>query len=142
MLASSEDIRHMLEAGDINSESSSASGLGLVLGTNLFINSEPSKPIDCVTIYDTPGSPPYLGLAGETGYEYPSIQIRVRNKDQQVGFALIENIKNSLHGRHRQTWNGTLYSSIIASGSPALLEWDNNRNSIHFVNFNLQRRPA
>jgi hypothetical protein len=141
MNASSEDIRHMLEAGLTESDSS-GEGLDLVFATNLFINSEPSKPINCVTIYDTSGFPPYLGLAGETGYEYPSVQVRIRNQDSQAGWVLAEGIKNSLHGRHGQVWNGTLYSSIACSSGPALLDKDDNGNFIFYVNFNLQRRVA
>jgi hypothetical protein len=137
----SEDIRHMLEAGLDDSESS-GTGLGLVFGTNLFKNREPAKPINCVTIFDTPGSLPYLSVGGETGYEYPSIQIRVRNSSQVACATLIEGIKNSLHGRHHQTWNGTLYSVIYCTSSPALLDWDDNGNCRFICNFNVQRRSA
>jgi hypothetical protein len=135
-----EDIRHILEAGTEDSDSSSA-GLGLVFATNLFVNREPAKPINCVTIYDTPGMPPYLGL-NDTGYEYPSFQVRVRNTDQRTAWALIIGIKDSLHGRHQQTWNGTLYSVIACSDNPALLEWDDNGNIVLVCNFNVQRRVA
>jgi hypothetical protein len=141
MKAPSIDICHMLEAGMFDSESSSG-GLGLVFAQNLFVRRTPSKPIDCVTIFDTPGFPPYIGLAGETGYEYPSIQIVVRATDEEVGWYLIEGIKNALHGRHGQTWNGTLYSSILCSSGPALLDRNDNGVVLYFVNFNLQRRVA
>jgi hypothetical protein len=106
---------------------------------NIFLNREPASPINSVTIYDTPGMPPYIGLT-DVGYEYPSIQIRVRNDTQVNGWAIIEKIKNSLHGMHGITVNGTLYSSISCANGPALLEWDNNGNVIFFVNFSLQRR--
>jgi len=135
----SEDIKDMLEAGLVDSDSSEG-GLGLVFGTNLFKNKEPAKPINCVTIYDTSGMPPYLSVGGETGYEYPSIQIRVRNSSQIACSTLIEGIKNSLHGRHQQRWNGTLYSLIYAVGNPALLDWDDNGNCRFVCNFNIQRR--
>lgn len=137
----SEDIRHMLEAGLDDSESS-GTGLGLVFATNLFINREPAKPINCVTIFDISGFPPYLGLGGETGYEYPSIQIRVRNSTQAAARTLIQGIKDSLHGRHQQRWNGTLYSVISCSSGPALLDWDDNGNPRFIINFNIQRRPG
>jgi hypothetical protein len=135
-----EDIRHILEAGLDDSDSSSG-GLGLVYAVNLFVDREPAKPINCVTIYNTEGRPPYLGL-NCVGYEYPSVQIRVRNSDSNVAWALIEGIKDSLHGRHQQTWNGTLYSVIACSSGPALLEWDDNGNVILFINFEVQRRTA
>ena len=138
MNSPAQDVADMLiAAGD-------SSGIGdtgaMVLGTDLFLFREPSKPDNTVTIFDTPGFPPWLGLAGETGYEYPSIQIRVRNRSYLTGWALIEEIKNSLHGRHGKTWNGTLYTSIICSSGPALLDWDDNGNCRLIINFNLQRR--
>jgi hypothetical protein len=136
--SSAMDVRHMLEAGLEDSDSSSG-GLGLVFATNLFIGKEPAKPINCVTIFDTSGMPPYMGL-DTVGYEYPSIQIRVRNSSYVTGWNLIEGIKNSLHGRHQQTWNGTLYSVIYCSSGPALLDWDDNGNVRLIINFNIQRR--
>lgn len=57
---------------DIAAILASDSHTGLVLGTNMFVNREPSKPNNCVTIFDTQGRPPYLGVDGTTGYEYPS----------------------------------------------------------------------
>jgi hypothetical protein len=137
----SEDIRHILEAGLDDSESS-GTGLGLVFGTNLFINREPTKPINCVTIFDTSGFAPDLDMGGASGYERPSIQIRVRNAKESIAWTLIEGIKNSLHGRHQQTWNGTLYSVIYAVSSPALLDWDDNENCRLVCNFNIQRRAV
>jgi len=134
------DIRHMLEAG-LNDSESSGTGLGLVFATNLFIGKEPAKPINCVTIFDTAGMPPDLGL-NAVGYEYPSIQIRVRNNSYVTGWNLIEGIKNSLHGRHQQQWNGTLYSVIYCTSGPALLDWDDNGNCRLVINFNIQRRAV
>lgn len=131
MKAPSDDIKDMLEA-----ESSS---LGLTFGTNLFIGKEPMTPRNCVTIFDTPGFPPYLGLH-TVGYEYPSIQIRVRNSSYVVGWALANDIKDLLHGKHSETWNGTLYTAVYCSSSPALLDWDDSNNARFIINFNLQRR--
>ena len=137
MNAPSKDIIEMLEAyGD-----SSGFTPDLTLGTNLFQNQEPSSPAICVTVYDTSGMPDYLGL-DTVGYEYPSIQVRVRHTKQSTGWALISAIKDALHGRNHETWNGTLYTVIYCTSGPALLDWDDN-GRVHFVcNFNLQRRPA
>jgi hypothetical protein len=131
MNATSEDVKDML----VNDSS-----LALTFGTNLFIGMEPAKPRDVVTIFDTPGFPPYLGLT-DTGYEYPSVQIRVRSHAYMDGMDIIERIKNSLHGRAQETWNDALYSVIYCSSGPALLDWDENANAIFIINFNLQRTP-
>jgi hypothetical protein len=137
MNAPSVDIRHILEAKDDSSGS-----YDLEFATNLFIGREPSAPKNCVTIYDTSGYPPYLGLGGDTGYEYPSVQIRVRNASYINGWNMINDIKDALHGRHQETWNGTLYSVIYCTSDPALLDWDDNGNVRFVCNFNIQRRPV
>jgi hypothetical protein len=134
MNASSVDIRHILEAKD-----DSSGAFDLTFGTDLFIGKEPAKPINCVTIFDTSGFAPALGLVNQ-GYEYPSIQIRVRNTKYINGWDLIEDIKTALHGLAQQTVNGTLYSVIYCSSGPALLDWDDNGNVRFVVNFNIQRR--
>jgi hypothetical protein len=130
MNATSVDIVSMIEAD---------SSLGLIYATNLFIGKEPAKPNNSVTIFDTSGFPPQLNLTDQ-GYEYPSVQIRVRNDHYLVGWDIIESIKNLLHGRAQETWNGTLYSVIYCASGPALLDWDDNGNVRLIINFNVQRR--
>ena len=131
MNSPSLDIKDMLVAD---------TSLSLTFATNLFVGKEPGSPDNCVTIYDTVGYPPYLGLGGEVGYEYPSVQIYVRNTKYNTAWDLIERIKDSLHGRNHQSWNGTLYMLIACSSGPALLDWDDNGNCRFFINFNIQRR--
>jgi hypothetical protein len=130
MNATSEDIKDMLVAD---------SSLALTFATDLFIGKEPTKPNNCVTIFDEQSFGPDLGLVTQ-GYERPSIQIRVRNLDYYTGFALINDIKDSLHGRSHQEWNGTLYTVIYCSSGPALLDWDDNSRARFIINFNIQRR--
>jgi hypothetical protein len=124
------DIKDMLEAD---------SSLGLNFADNLFIGKEPVSPKDTVSIFDTSGFPPELTFDNKV-YEYPSIQIRIRNRKYQDGMLLAHSIMISLHGRSKQTWNGTLYTVIYCSSGPALLDWDENGNCRFIINFNLQRR--
>ena len=131
MNASSVDIKDILVADTT---------VDLTFATNLFIGKEEKTPRNCVTIFDTPGYAPDLGLTSQ-GYERPSIQIRVRNASYIDGWNLIELIKTSLHGRAQETWNGTLYSVIYCSSGPAHLDWDDNGNARFIINFNIQRRP-
>jgi len=130
MQSPAEDIKDMLEE---------ESSLGLIFADNLFTNKEPGSPNDCVTIFDTGGLAPSLGL-NTVGYEYPSIQIRIRNTDYITGWNLANNIKDSLHGRAQETWNGTLYSVIYCTNGPYLLDWDDNGNCRIVLNFNINRR--
>lgn len=128
----SEDIKDMLVA---------ESAFDLVFNTNLFIGRVPARPRDAVTIIDTYGFPEDLGLT-DKGYQRPSVQIIVRNKDYNTGMQLAQDIKDSLHGRKQETWNGTLYTVITCLGAPALLGWDENDVVQFSINFNLQRRVA
>lgn len=132
MNPASEDIKDMLDG--------SAGGLGLTFTTDLFISKEPTTPDDCVTIYDTPSFPPDLTLNPDERYYNSSVQIRVRNNSYQTGMTLARNILESLHGRAQETWNGTLYTVIMATGEPAALARDDNNRVIIIINFNLQRR--
>lgn len=132
MNLASEDIKDMLEA---------VSSLGLVFAQNLFIGREPANPKKSVTIFDYTGGSAQLTL-DNAQYEYPSVQIRVRSTDYLIGGQLIEDIKESLHGRAQETWNGTLYSMIRCSSGPAFLEWDENGMVKFIVNFNINRRTV
>ena len=131
MNAPSIDIASILEED---------STLGLTLATNLFVGKEPASPQDCVTVFDTPGFPPQLSYNREEIYEYPSVQIRVRNKSYQSGWDMIEDIKNALHGQANVSCDTVLYTVIYCSSGPALLDWDENGRCRFIVNFNLQRR--
>ena len=115
--------------------------LGLTFGTNLFINKEPAKPDNTVTIYDYYGGVHNFTMDKQT-YEYPSIQIRVRNVKQRNAWSIIYDIYTSLHGRAHETWNGSIYEVIYASSGPALLDWDDNDRCRLIINFNVQRKAG
>jgi len=132
MNPSSEDIKDMLEA---------ESALAFTFGTDLFIGKEPATPDNCVTLFDTGGMPPQLTLTGQgEDYFYPSIQVRVRNRAYMTGWLLAENIREALHGRAQETWNGTLYTLVHCSSGPAFLDWDDNGRARIVINFLIQRR--
>ena len=130
MNSPTEDIKDMLEA---------ESSLGLTFATDLFIGKEPSKPDNCVTLYDYGGRPPRLTFDRQN-YYYPSVQVRVRNNDYRAGWALIQDIADFLHGLSNETLDGTLYTVIYVSSGPAFITWDGNSRAIFVVNLNVQRR--
>lgn len=127
----SEDVKDMLEA---------ESGLSLTFATNLFIGSEPPEPDDCVTIFDTPGSPPELTFTKGENYFYPAIQVRVRNKSYQDGYSLLKNIQASLHARGHEVWNSTTYELLKNSQEINFLTWDDQRRAIFVATFDIQRQ--
>lgn len=125
-----KDILSSPEAGE----------LGLVFGTTLFIGREPAKPDNCATIYDYAGKPPALAVDGTVGYEYPAVQIRVRNLSYFEGMNLVYKIQRYLHGMANKTIEGTLYGAIYCSSGPAFLDWDNNNRVRLIINYQIQRR--
>jgi hypothetical protein len=131
MNAPSIDVKDMLCA---------EKSLKLVFAKNLYIAREPMDPSHCVTIYDTDSFPPQLTFNRAEIYEYPSIQIRIRNSDFREGWDLAERIKTTLHGRAHESWGGAYYSIIRCSGGPALLGRDDNDRFLIYVNFEIQRR--
>lgn len=134
MNAASKDVKDMLEAyGD-------SSAFPFVLGISIFYGKEPTLP-KYVTILDSIGRGPDLGLTTK-GYERPNIQIRIKDANYDNAMKLANEIKDALHGRAQEVWNGTLYSVIICTGGPALLDWDDSGKCRIIINFNLQRRVA
>lgn len=125
---------------DIASLLTADSHLSLVIGTDLFIGKEPRTPKNCVTIFDSFGYPPQLTMEKSESYYYPTIQIRVRNIDYQIGYDMIQDIMVLLHGVSHTTINSTYYSVIRCSGGPALLDWDDNGLVRFIANFEIQRR--
>ena len=108
-------------AKDIATILDAESGLALTFADNLHVGMEPPKPIECVTIFDTYGSSPQLAM-NDQGYEMPNIQVRVRSAKYDTGWAMIEAIKDRLHGLHQEVWNSTLYSAIYCASGPVFLD--------------------
>ena len=131
MNPASKDIRDILVTA----------GLSLVVGTNLFIGEEPPTPANTVTIYDTPGSAPMLTQNRTERYDYPAIQIRVRNTIYLTGYALIEAIRVALHGLAHQAQGGAVYELVKCDQDPFLLDYDESGRPRFICNFSIQRRP-
>ncbi len=131
MNPTSQDIKDMLEA---------QSSLDLTFNTNLFMNKEPARPNNAVTIFDTGGLKPQLNFNKNEKYQKPTVQIRVRNNSYQTGWALINDIRDILHGRGHEVWDGTTYELIQCRTEPAFLGQDENNRPWFTANFLIQRR--
>lgn len=134
MNAPSVDIKEMLE---YFAQEDSSCVLELY---PINIGKEPAEPQNVISIFETGIMGPQLTLDRMEVYEYPTIQIRVRANEYLEGWDVITNIKNILHGRANETWNGALYTLIRCSSGPALLDYDKNQRVRFIINFYLQRR--
>jgi len=84
-----------------------AGGLGLTVGTDLFVAMQPTTVLDCVTVYDTGGFPPNQSYSGEVFIGRPTVQIRVRNSAFATGYALAVAINGLLRAVVHQTLSST-----------------------------------
>lgn len=118
-------------------------GLGLTPGTDLVFARMPDNTDNIVSTYDGPGDPPMLTLKQSTSdYYYPSVSVRVRNKNYETGYNLMFSIYEYLHGKSNVTIGTTLYTVIRALNDPQLLLYDNNDRPVFMCNFQLQRRAT
>ena len=125
--APSEDIKDVLDT--------SSNDLGLAFGTDLFIASLPPEPDNCVCIFDYPGE-----AQEQFGHEKPSVQIKVRNRDYQTGYALCRDIKYLLHDEHNNTViNGTRYIRIFCITDIFPLGQDEKNRYLFSINFRTER---
>ena len=118
-----------------------AAGLDLTAGVNLFPGEEPASPANCVTVYDTPGSAPMLTQDRTERYDFPAIQVKVRNTSYANAQTLIEAIKVELHGLAHHVQGGTSYELVKCDQDPFSLGKDETGRSMWVCNFSIQRRP-
>ena len=129
MNSPSEDIKDILE--------SSAVGLGLVFGTDLFVSRMPETPDQCVAVFDTGGEPPQPSFV----YLKPTIQVRIRGAKTgyQTAYTLAESIRDALHDLTNETWNSTRYVGIWATSDIFFIGYDENDRPLFSVNFRIHR---
>lgn len=132
MKSSAEHIKEMLEFYLEDS-----SGFALY---PIFIGKQPATPFENISIFDVVGWRQDLPFNRDEIYERPAVQIRVISTNYEDGWAMINAIKNTLHGRAHETWGGVYYSLIRCTGGPAMLDFDKNQRVRFIVNFDIQRR--
>lgn len=129
-----EDLLELLldsSAGDIG-DFAATTGWGIYLGEM------PDKPDSCILlrdgIADWPPAPNY-------DYEYPSVQIRVRNKKGgfSTAYSKIKAIKDVLHGRYNETINDSRYIQILVKSDIEFIGFDENQRPIYVMNLSCQR---
>ena len=107
----------------------------LVFGTDLFIGIGPTAPDNIVALRDIGGARP----VAQYTYEYPSVQVYVRNNDYQDGWTQANEIKNILHAIAGETWNSTIYVQIMAESEIMYLGIDENARAEFSLSFQMHR---
>lgn len=121
-------------AYDIANILAGVSGMGTV-GTDIFIGREPTTPNNCITVYDTGGYPSDVAAV----YQRPTIQVRVRNASYTAGYAVINAIKDTLHGSYTNEEGGAKYTGIWASNDILFLMYDESQRAVFTCNFTIHR---
>ena len=122
----------MTAESDIAARLASA-GFG-TLGTDLFINTLPATPDNCISVSGYAGSPPER-THDTSGNARPGIQVRVRNTSAATGRTVIENIFNYLDGSGNVSLSSVFFLSIDAVQSPFPMGKDENNRTEYSVNF-------
>lgn len=108
------DIGHYLETG----------GIGTI-EQDIFLDYVPETPNLCTILTQYAGNAPEQLLSGP-GDESPGLQVRGRAgpDEYETGFARMVSIQTLLNGLANTTINGTVYKSIIPTGSIANMGYD------------------
>ena len=64
----------------------------LIFAETLFVGKEPTKPENCVTVFEGVGLPPQLTTNKDEYYFYSAVQIRIRHKSYVDAATLARNI--------------------------------------------------
>lgn len=105
------------------------------VGTDIFIETMPASPDDCVSIFQYEGRPPDLVWNGE----YPGVQVRVRGapSHHDEAFAKAHNILKHLHLLVNQTINSHVYHLVEANGSVWSAGRDVKGRWLYTINFSV-----
>lgn len=130
MNAPSEDIKDMLAA---------ESSLGLTFGTDLHVHKYPESPDQLVSVQDTGGYDPIAQYV----YDKPTVQVIVRGgkgtRAYTTAWALAKGVRDALHAKVNETWNGTRYIAIYSVGDILDLGEDENSRPLLSLNFRIDR---
>lgn len=108
------------------------------LGGSIFVSEEPTGPNECITIYDTGGAIP---LSVDIRLYEPTIQVRVRSISYAAGYALQEEIRESIVQPLTLIINDSHYSGLFQQSDIISLGRDQNSRYILTANYRLQRQP-
>lgn len=105
------------------------------IGTGLYVSSEPTAPDNTITVFDTGGFEP----SPEGVYQRPTVQIRVRNTNYGAGYAILEEIRDTLHATGSFSQSGFLYTGIWAMQEITSLGYDANNRILLVLNLRIHR---
>lgn len=122
----------------IQTNSTSALGATLTLGTNLFLSTMPESPDSCVSIYEFEGIPP-IDTMGAGGFriDTPNLQVlcRATREDYPTARNRAQDIRILLSAITEQSISGIHIMRVQSNGSVNPLGLDSNERPLVSVNF-------
>ncbi len=111
--------------------------LGQTVGVNAFLD----KGNNEVAVFEYAGAPDMKAHGGVVVFEYPRIQVQVRNTSSAAGWAVTYSIYKSLRGRMDVAVNGHTYQYVQSVSYPHLLVRDEQNRTIYLCELETQRSP-
>ncbi len=108
---------------------------GIAIATNVFLDSMPDEPNNCITIYEYPGKPGYVSMTNR------NVQISLRNSAYSTGKTLINSIRNLLDDKNPEqiiTLNVSRKAVFRALQEPFKLRIDSKKRVIFACNFSVR----
>ena len=104
----------------------------------IFVGSEPPKPDDVITLYNTVGATPNPKFL----LDEPTIQLRIRSGSYNTAYTNLLGVFNLLHGRPAFTVTGTRYVGLIATSNIFEIGKDEKDRTLLAFNMRLIVEPA
>ena len=105
-----------------------------VFGTDIFIGTRPSEPIDCLTLYNTGGFPPQKDTTSD-----PTIQIISRSEEYLDGLTKLFDVHDLFKEKYG-FWldsDGIWVIKMEAQGEPGQMGKDSNGHHLFSANYHL-----
>ena len=99
---------------------------------NIFIGERPSKPIDCITFYDTPGRAPRKDKTADKTF-----QVITRNNSYPLGIGKAVEVHNVLRELYQFWLSDTWVIKLEAQNEPGHIGRDENGNHLFSSNYNI-----
>lgn len=99
---------------------------------DMFIGQRPSKPIDCITFYDTPGRAPRKDQTSDRTF-----QVITRNKSYPLGIGKAGEVQKVLKELYQFWLGNTWVIKLEAQNEPGHIGRDENGNHLFSANYNI-----
>ena len=122
-----------------------ATAASLTAGTDLFANTMPATPDECVAVYEYAGLPStYVFGSPLIDREFPRIQIVCRGEKQDISTPreTAETIYQAIGAVANQSVSGTRYHAITPLQPPFLMGHDANGRPLIAFNCQVDKEPS